>query len=303
MKVFPGKYGFSLWGVTLAAGILLSGCIQNAFLRGQVTDVSGEELPGVIVRVVGTEYEGLSNTNGGYSFRTMSGTLDVEFSKTGYTSVHKQVSVPSLGMVDVERVALWPLPMGEGIYTFQEYKYRHADHPRVNRYLIEDSGIAYGTPVEPSLNILYSDPKTDPDANPPRFYAHKLPAYDVRLHKLRKVKAAISQTRTGSEETKDRKNVQYNEAIWIPEEAIPLLTHPVDEPEHLLLQLRPVQPLDPGVYAFHWGAIDGYDGIDPRAFLFSVIEETPGEGEYSEEGEGEEDAPQKEKKSKSKDRK
>ncbi len=269
---------------------LVPGCAQNAFVRGQVTDVSGQELPGVVVRVVGTGYEGLSNANGRYSFRTISGTLDVEFLKTGYTAVHRQVAVPSLGMVDIETVQLWPLPVGEGIYSFEQHRYQQADHPRVNRYRVQDAGIAYGTPVEPTLTITHMDPEIEPNKNPPRFYSHKLPAYDARLHKLRKVKAAMAQTGSVTQSDKSRKNIQYNEEIWIPEEAIPLLSCPVDEPEHLLLELRPSQPLAPGVYAIHWGALDGYDGIDHRAFLFSIVEpesEDSEEGEEEETGEGE----------------
>ena len=162
--------------------IVLTGCVQSAFLRGTVEDISGEELPGAVVRVSGTEYEGLSNANGHYGFRTVSGTLDVVFLKTGYTSVHKQVVVPSLGVLDVDAVQLWPLPVGEGVYAFQQNKYTQTDHPRVNGYRLQDAGIAYGTPVEPSLVLRYVDPETDPEGNPPRLYAHRLPAYDARQH-------------------------------------------------------------------------------------------------------------------------
>lgn len=96
---------------------------------------------------------------------------------------------------------------------------------------------------------------------------------------------------SGTDEKKEMpgKDSAYNEEVWIPDESLPLLSHPVDEPEHLLLELRPARPLSPGVYAIHWGALAGYEGIDHRAFLFSLQEETPeknpdSEGEPEDQG-------------------
>ena len=286
-----------LWAIwCILCCLFTSGCMQNAFLRGSVTDVSGEELPGAVVRVKGTGYEGLSNGNGRYSFRLLSGTVEIEFAKTGYTLAHRTVTVPSFGILDLEPVQLWPLPVGEGVYTFENFQYSQTDHPRVNRYTVQNAGIAYGTPVEPGLKIDYVDPATNPEANPPRLITHKMPAYDAHLNKLRKVKAAIVQTGSGSAAGKKGKEIQYNEEVWIAGEAIPLFSQPLDEPERQLLELRAAQPLSPGVYAVHWGALEGFDSIDPRAFLFSVVNKDEasqeGEGE-SQEGEIEADKPKK----------
>jgi len=266
---------FPLVGIILC--IVLSGCVQSAFLRGKVEDISGEELPGVVVRVSGRDSEGLSNANGRYAFRSVSGALEVVFLKTGYTSVHKEVNVPSLGILDVDDVQLWPLPAGEGVFAFQNNQYTQTDHPRVNRYRIEDGGIAYGTPVDPTLIFDYVDSETVPGVNQPHLYSHKLPAYDARLHKLRQVKGTLAQSATDEKKNKSKKDGAYNEEVWIPEESIPLLSHPVDEPEHLLLELRPVRSLATGIYAIHWGSLEGYEGIDHRAFLFALQENTPEE--------------------------
>lgn len=273
----------SAWhGVALC--LLLSGCMQNALLRGTVTDISGEELPGVVVRVAGTAHEGLSNANGVYSCRVASGDLGIEFSKTGYATVHRTVTVPSLGILDMEPVQLWPLPMGEGVYTFNNFRYQATERPRVNRYAVKDKGFAFGTPVEPGVTIAYADPQDFPEANPPHLIAHKMPAYDAHLCSLQKVKAAMAQAGALSAKDKKDEKIPYNEDVWIAGEPIPLLSRPLDEPERQLLELRPAQPLEPGVYAIHWGALDGYDGIDHRAFLFSVVEKGA-EGEEAGEGE------------------
>lgn len=266
---------FMFYGALLTlftASVFSSGCMQNAFLRGRVYDVSGQELPGVVVRVIGTEYEGLSNGNGIYSLRSASGELELEFAKTGYAPVRQTVSVPSLGIFDIEPVQLWPIPVGEGVYTFENFRYRQTDHPRVNRYNIQDAGFAYGTPVEPSLEITYADPKESPDRNPPPLIAHKMSPYDARLHKLRKVNAAMAHTGAVGRGDKSKRDIQYTEEVWIADEAIQITTRPLDEPERLLLEMRATRPLTPGVYAIHWGALEGYDSIDPRVFLFEVIE-------------------------------
>jgi hypothetical protein len=275
--------------MSLAPLFFSTGCTQNAFLRGLVSDISGEELPGVIVRVVDTEYEGLSNANGVYSFRAGSGSLQLEFSKTGYTSAYKSVEVPSLGVIDIDTVQLWPVPISEGVYVFQNYRYSQMEHPRVNRYNVQDAGFAYGTPVEPGLTISSLEIEPGTDVKLPRLLAYKMPTYDVHLHKLKKVKALIAQAGAGGRGEKARKEIPYDEEVWIPDEPIQLISLPVDEPSRLLMVLRPVEPLAQGVYAIHWRSLEGYDGIDPRAFLFAVSEVVPGtEGEGEKEGEEEE---------------
>lgn len=285
--ILRAEFKYAWGGIALC--VLLSGCMQNALLRGKVNDISGQELPGVVVRVTGSSYEGLSNANGDYSFRVASGNLEIDFAKTGYAPVHMSVTVPSLGILDLEPVRLWPLPVAEGVYTFINFRYQATERPRVNRYIVKDKGFAFGTPVEPGVTIDYADPKACPEENPPRLIAHKMPAYDAHLCRLQKVKASLAQT--GLLSTNDKKNekIPYNEDIWIAAESIPLISKPLDEPERQLLELRPTQALEPGAYAIHWGALDGYDGIDHRAFLFSIVEKTSENPEN--EGETEADQP------------
>ena len=64
----------------------------------------------------------------------------------------------------------------------------------------------------------------------------------------------------------------------------------LDEPEKLLVELKATAPLEPGVYAIHWGALEGYDSIDPRIFMFALKAPAPedeGEGESTTDDEGE----------------
>ena len=274
------------WPVVLTVCLLAVGCTQTVRLRGQTTDISGQALPGVVVRVAGTDSEALSTVTGHYSLRAAPAELHLEFFKTGYTPVHITVSTLTTGAVEIAPVSLWPLPMGEGVFLFQHFRYHQADHPRVNRYRVENMGIVFGTTVEPQLAIDWVDPDETPAMNPPLLIAHKLPPYDARMHKLQQVKAAPAPLAGMSVDAPPAKQPQYTETVWIAEEPVPLRARPIDEPEKLLVELRAAQALAPGAYAIHWGALEGYDSIDPRVFLFTMVPapepETPSEGEGEE---------------------
>lgn len=281
-SLFARPYTDALLCVTLC--IVLFGCGQTSRIKGITTDVSGAELPGVVIRVVGTAHEGFSNANGAYSFRSLPGELELEISKTGYAPVHRSITAPSLGVFNMDPIQLWPLPPAEGVYTFYRYHYEATERPRANRYLVENEGIAFGTPVEPGIVIPYADPKSNPELNPPRLIAHRMPVYDARFCRLRKVKATAAQSTSVKAKDNKNKKLSYTEDVWVADESIPLISTPLDEPERLLMELCPTMPLEPGAYAIHWGALDGYDSIDHRAFLFSVIEENEEEDKENEEG-------------------
>jgi len=262
------------------------GYMHKVYLRGVVTDVGGQTLPGVVVKIKDTEYEGLTDATGRYSFGATTGNLQVEFFKTGYTPAHIEVTVESLGRVEAPTVSLWPLPVSEGVYFCRNYRFYEAAHPRPNRYQVKDAGEAWGTPVNTDLIIPWADPQSGGEQNPPFMVGHKVPAYDARMHKMKKVNAALIQMPNRlSADQKPEKEMQYPEEIWVAEQAIEMYSKVLDEPEKLLVELRAAAPLSPGVYAIHWGALEGYDSIDPRIFMFELREPI----EESVEGEGETD--------------
>lgn len=286
-------------GLLCVAAVLLTGCdyMHKVYLRGQVTDVSGQSLPGVVVRVAGTEFEALSTGVGQYSLGATTGILQLEFYKTGYAPAQLEVAVESLGRMDLPVVSLWPLPISEGVYFCENYRYFQTNHPRPNRYKVKDMGNALGTPVNPDLVIPWVDAGLAPKANPPCIIGHKVPVYDARMHRMQRVNAALIQTagKGGIEATPDGE-MQYPEEIWIAEKPVPMRSHVLDEPQKLLVELRTTYPLEPGVYAIHWGALDGYDSVDPRVFIFELrapLGEGEGEGgdesaeDTNEAGEGE----------------
>lgn len=280
-------------GTIFTALVLLSSCdyMHKVYLQGEVTDISGQSLPGAVVKVSGTDYEDLTNGTGRYFFGVTTGKLQLEFIKTGYTPARREITVDSLGRIEVPTIALWPLPVGEGVYYCKNYRYYEATRPRPNRYHVKDMGDAWGTPVSPDLIIPWTDPKENTEDNPPFMIGHKVPAYDARMHKLQEVNAALIQTQTSHRNEADKEQeMQYPEEIWIAEQPVTIYSKVLDEPEKLLVELRATAPLEPGVYAIHWGALEGYDSIDPRIFMFELKAPTPegeGEGENTAENGGE----------------
>jgi hypothetical protein len=255
------------------AVVLLTGCgyMHKVYLRGQVSDVSGQALPGVSVRIAGTELEALTSAIGQYSLGATTGSLQLEFFKTGYAPARLDVTVETLGRTEVAAVSLWPLPISEGVYFYKSYRYFPTNHPRPNRYKVKDIGNALGTPVTPDLIIPWVDAESEPASNPPCMIGYKVPAYDARMHRLQRVNAALIQTAgKGNVEATGEGEIQYPEEVWIAETPVPLRSNVLDEPEKLLVELGAVSPLIPGIYAIHWGALKGYDSIEPRIFIFEL---------------------------------
>lgn len=269
----------------MVATLFLSSCdyMHKVYVRGEVTDISGQALPGVVVRVKGTDFEALTNARGRYSLGATTGLLQLDFLKTGYTPAQMEITVESLGRTEASSVTLWNLPVGEGVYFFENYRYYEASHPRPNRYIVKDMGSVWGTPVNPELIIPWYDPKSDSGKNPPYMIGHKVSAYDGRMHKMQRVNAAVMQTsRPQSIPPVQSEEIEYPEEIWIAEKTLALHTTVLDEPGKLLVELRAGDTLEPGVYAIHWGALEGYDSIEPRIFMFHLkdpAEDIEGEGD------------------------
>jgi len=104
---------------------------------------------------------------------------------------------------------------------------------------------------------------------------HRLPPYDVRLCRLRQVKAALIGENPPVAPLPDTPTSGaaapvYTEMVWVPDTDIPATTAPIDEPNKLLVELKLSATLDPGTYAAHWGAFNGYASIDAYAYLFRV---------------------------------
>ena len=249
-------------------------------------------LPGVAVSLGHTDRQAITGVTGHYQLRCPPGRLELDFAKTGYTPAHLRLDAQKARTTDAAPVRLWPLPPGKGVYLFEEdpaapgigERYRESTRTEPKPYEVKEAEgtLPPGTPVHatkirPELETFHTQPL---------LIAHKLPPYDARLCRLEAVEATPTHTQAGG----------YTETVWAPVTTLALLAIPIDEPQRLLLELRPMAPLEPGIYAVHWGAFDGHPTTDPRGFLFQVVdpnappEAEPEAEEDTEEGETAPDA-------------
>ena len=260
------------WRVCASIVLLLAaGCDRTLTVRGAVVDVKGAALPGVAVTVDGTEIQTTTDGVGKYVLRCAAGPVELDFIKTGYT--RGRLSVPATGSrtLEVTEVMLWPVPPHQGVYLFADYRYNEASRTEAKRYLEKDRGPVFATKQVPELET------EDPN---PLLISIRLPAYDVSLYRLEEIEAALpSLSRLGvtAPTDEEKEGYSYAERVWAPSGAIAVIAVPIDEPEGQLLELRLGRPLSPGVYAIHWGALDGHTTTDPRIFLFRVAEPPPEE--------------------------
>ncbi len=274
-------------------------------IRGKVVDVQGLALSGVAVALQGTEYQDVTDGVGGYVLRCPPGPIDLQFMKTGYTPGHlagQSTSASSedangwLKTVNMTDMLLWPLPPGNGVYLFEEYRFRETARTEPKRYLpkqsggvVAQSGHIFATKLEPTLETMNTFGGPAYREEEPLLICYKLPAYDVCLYRLEQIEAALprrlgyataAQKESGEKKDDAPRPSAFTETVWAPTEAVSISAVPIDEPGRLLLELRPAAPLPPGVYAVHWGALDGHITTDPRIFLFRITDpDAQGEGE------------------------
>ena len=117
-----------------------------------------------------------------------------------------------------------------------------------------DNRIVYGTRHQIQLAI------TEPE---PMLIAHKMqPAYDAQFCRMHLIEVTLQEP--GGE--------PYTREVLTKDEPLPIDVAPVDPPEkRLLYGCSRSEPLVPGAYAIHWGALDGYRTADPRMFLFRIV--------------------------------
>lgn len=255
--------------------VLLAGCERPVVIQGKVVDIHGEALPGVAVTVRGTEYEAVTDGLGAYSLSCAPGTLTLDVMKTGYTQGVLQVEAKDRIAVDVRDAVLWPLPGRKGVYLFENFKYREATRAEPKRYVAPDGKPVFAVKKDPELETQtpLGGERTE---GTPLLICFKQPDYDVALHRMCRMEVTLPQQRApapvqpGSAEA-PAPPVE-KETVSAPADRVACLVIPIDEQDKLLLEVRPMAPLSPGVYAVHWGALEGHTATDPYVFLFRVAE-------------------------------
>jgi len=224
---------------------LLCGC-DRAVISGTVTDIQGLPLPGVAVIANTGNAQTLTDALGRYTLSAPRNVAGIRLIKDGYTSGYLELQSGQSGSFAVRTVALWHLPPGAGVYLVEDYLFR-ATTPGEPKPYATDKGPVY------AVHVVAPIEKTT--QTKPLIICHKMPAYDVRLARLRNVQV------TGPDGGFD---------VWAAETNSPVEAVPIDEPERYLVEIRLAEPLTPGTYALHWGALDGRTSTESRTFLFVV---------------------------------
>ncbi len=237
----------------LCVAALLPAC-ERSYIEGTVTDVRGAALPGVVVRVMDSSSQDLTDGLGQYRLAAPRGTVQIAFSKTGYTTAELAVSDSVRSKADA---SMWPLPLNPGIYIVTDLHFTSATWVVPKEYDLKDGTRAFGAVLPKELQVATTEPF---------IVAYRTTRYNARLSRL------ISAEAQNGEET------PADDAVWVEAGTMAAALEPLDQPEGQLLQLQVGRPLEPGVYGVHWGAMSSYTTLDTRVFLFRVPE-PPAEGE------------------------
>lgn len=246
--------------ILVTAGVVLQLACNRVVVTGEVVNVKGEGLPGVAVTVEGADYQALTNALGEYRISCQPGHVQLLFAKSGYAPVRLEFVDAGAGQVRAPGLELWRLPPNAGVYLFDDASYEEATWAEPKRFFLADGELAYGTTRSAALLTALAEPL---------IVCFKTPRHDARLSRLRQADARLGAGH----------GTLFK--VWTAAGTTRADLTPIDEAEGMLLQLRPVRPLEPGTYAVHWGALDGYTALETRMFMFTVTaanaEEDPGE--------------------------
>lgn len=236
-------------------------------VRGRVTDVRGQALPGVAVTIEDTGDQTLTDALGAYELRHGEGPVALVFDKTGYTAGRLEARLPGDRSVILRDVALWPLPPEKGVYLCEDHRYRPVPAAAPEQFVTADGEVLFALVREP--DVATEDPR-------PMVIGHRMPPYDARVTRV-----AVETVRLI-----DAGGKSYERDLWVPERRVSAYPEVIDPPDKLLIRFALEDPLEPGVYAVNWGALEGYAVTDEHAYAFRVAAPEAADGpDDSEEGE------------------
>jgi len=230
---------------------LLAGCNRTG-VYGIVTNPEGETLPGVSVRLTdNSEISAITNVLGEYHLNAKPGRHSIQYAKSGYTLVNTDLLLEKSSSRLLPKIEMWNLPQSNSVFFYNKTLYSPTTWLKPKRYFMIDNGPSFGTTREPELLT---------DESMPFIVCYRMPRYDARLTRLQQRKAQLPQDET---QTFD---------VWVPSGTISVNLDPVVPSDPSLLKVNLYEHLEPGRYALHWGALDGYTTIDDRMYIFEILE-------------------------------
>jgi len=237
---------------SLTAVILVAAGCNECVVRGTVCDIQGEVIPGVAVTAGEDGGQTITDALGRYRIGHSPGTFELQFRKTGYTSGCLRFDAMEAGKAEARTVSLWCLPRTSGVFLFDNYQYRPAFTTEPKSFKASDGRLLYGSLCWPGIERT---------VNPePVLVTFRVPNYDVKLSRLKSIEAAPMDMPANPQK------------VLVQDESLRVDAAPIDEPDERLWEIQLTQPLTPGLYAVHWGALDGYPNTDRRIFLFEIVD-------------------------------
>jgi hypothetical protein len=239
--------------LAVACLILASTGCERASVEGMIIDERGERLPGVVVSVEGTRDQALSNAMGEYTvqFRPR-GPHVLDFHKSGFAPAMLELDVDGPRTVQARTVEMWRVPPNAGVFILDDFRFEGTTPVEVAPFPFENQVTAYGT---------QRDPEYFTENVEPIIIIYRLPTFDVRLARLEERPVAMP----------DGTAIENGPKAWVLAESLAVDLAPMDQPEGLLGRLVYDGPLDPGVYAVHWDALNGHTSIEARIFMFRIL--------------------------------
>lgn len=234
----------------LAIIIMLPACYRTG-VSGVVRNIRGEALPGVVVQVSDEERQAITDARGHYRITPSSSDAMLNFSKTGYAPARLRLDPDTRRQATHGDVQMWQLPESAGVYLLDDHRYRQMSWVIPRQFFMSDGTVAYGT---------RSDPAAETHTSEPMIMSYRTPRYDARLSRLVRAKPMQSAAKEAAFD------------IWTAGGTIDADLVPVDQPQGMLRWLRIDRSLEPGAYAVHWGALEGYITLENRIFMFRVSE-------------------------------
>lgn len=237
---------------------------ERAIVEGRATNAQGEALPGVVVRIDGTDRQDLSDARGRYRLTTSRtrSRAHLQLSKSGYAPAELDIELGKRMLVAAPDATLWPLPLNPGIYAVNDHQYVATDWVVPKQYYLKDGSSAFAAELPETLRASVIADRLD-------IVCFRTPRYNARLSRLAPAEATVP----GSDAAPQR--------VWVESGTIDAGLVAVDLPEGNLLRVTVDRPLEPGVYGVHWGAMEGYATIETRVYAFEIVAppepETPAE--------------------------
>lgn len=233
--------------------LLLAACQPTAEqIEGKVVDIWGNPVSGATVMMVGGTERPLTDAQGHYAIPRVEGAYLMKAGAKGYIQDHADVEVKAGEAATGPIFTLYPKPEEPGFHLVATGHYEKLDHKLVHSVGntlrsyrgIRSTGDALAETSRPKV-VFHTELRHD-----------EIMRLGLELHRLEYLRNAEVPSPLG------KKEVAVN--LYVDAGEVPIELKPLRSKTDYLLQ--PVEPLEPGVYAFQTQDLLAGDAEDTEGF-------------------------------------